>query len=74
MKVNKSNKSVKHFSLELLLFYSKKKKKKSLKFTKNFSHPKLTFANEEFFFFWEINLYRNKTQLEKYFCERICQF
>ena len=28
MKVNKSNKSVKHFPLELLLFYSKKKKKK----------------------------------------------
>ena len=27
-KVNKSNKSVKHFPLELLLFYSKKKKKK----------------------------------------------
>ena len=28
MKVNKSNKSLKHFPLELLLFYSKKKKKK----------------------------------------------
>ena len=52
MKVNKSNKSVKHFPLELLLFYSKKKKKKSFKLTNNFSHPKLTFANEEFFFFF----------------------
>ena len=30
MKVNKSNKSVKHFPLELLLFYSKKKKKKKV--------------------------------------------
>ena len=73
-KVNKSNKSVKKFPLELLLFYDKKKK--SFRLTNNFSHTKLTFANEEFFFFFflKINFYQNKTQLEKYFCERICQF
>ena len=49
-KVNKSNKSVKKFPLELLLFYDKKKK--SFWLTNNFSHTKLTFANEEFFFFF----------------------
>ena len=62
---NKSNKSVKHFPLELLLFYGKKKK--SFRLINNFSCPKLTFSNEEFFFFFGNQFSSKQTQLKTHF-------